>query len=71
LVCGTYDLTRSYRKLAFVAYDAGDCPGDGFQLLECAGKAGDEGLRGLRGERGDKGERGEPSPMIGVGRSIA
>jgi hypothetical protein len=40
--------------------DPGPCPGDGWQLIASAGRAGKLGPRGERGESGPRGERGLP-----------
>jgi hypothetical protein len=47
---------------AFIARwdDPGPCPGDGWQLIASAGRAGKLGPKGERGESGPRGERGLP-----------
>jgi hypothetical protein len=66
-VRGTYRDGEAYRQLDIVAlnggsfiaraHDPGPCPGDGWQLIASAGRA---GKLGPKGERGEKGERGLP-----------
>jgi hypothetical protein len=67
-VRGTYEPGERYIRLdvvalngsAFIARldDPGDCPGDGWQLIASAGRAGKPGPKGERGEPGPRGERG-------------
>jgi len=69
-VRGTYRDGEAYRQLDIVALngssfiarhdDPGPCPGDGWQLIASAGRAGKPGIRGERGEPGPRGERGLP-----------
>jgi hypothetical protein len=68
-VRGTYDRTEDYRALDIVMLNgssfiarhdgAGDCPGEGWQVLALVGKRGEPGQAGAKGPRGEKGERGE------------
>jgi hypothetical protein len=69
-VCGTYREGETYSFLNIVALggssfvaradDPGPCPGDGWQLIASAGRAGKPGPMGERGEPGPCGERGLP-----------
>jgi hypothetical protein len=69
-ICGTYREGETYNYLDIVAMggssfvaradDPGPCPGDGWQLVASAGKAGKPGPKGERGESGPRGERGPP-----------
>jgi hypothetical protein len=81
-VRGTWSEAETYAALDIVALggsgfiarrDApGPCPGDGWQLIASAGRAGIKGPAGERGERGEPGARGLPgasAPLI-VGWSI-
>jgi hypothetical protein len=73
-VCGTYREGETYKYLDIVslggssfvarADDAGPCPGDGWQLIASAGRAGKQGPKGECGEPGPRGERGPPAPTI-------
>jgi hypothetical protein len=76
-VCGTYRENETYGFLNIVALngssfiartdDPGECPGDGWQLIASAGRAGKPGLKGERGQPGARGERGlpgQPGPTI-------
>jgi hypothetical protein len=66
-VCGTYRAGETYKYLNIVALnggsfiaradDPGPCPGDGWQLLVSASRA---GKLGPKGERGESGRRGLP-----------
>jgi hypothetical protein len=68
-VRGTYDRTEDYRALDIVMLNgssfiarhdaAGDCPGEGWQVLALVGKRGEPGQPGAKGPRGERGERGE------------
>jgi hypothetical protein len=70
-VCGTYREEDTYSFLnivalggsAFVARcdNPGECPGDGWQLIASAGRAGKPGPKGESGEPGPRGERGLPA----------
>jgi hypothetical protein len=73
-VCGTYREGETYKYLDIVALnggsfvaradDPGPCPGDGWQLIASAGRAGKPGPNGERGEPGLHGERGPPGLNI-------
>jgi hypothetical protein len=73
-VCGTYNHSETYKYLDIVALnggsfiaranDPGPCPGDGWQLLVSAGRAGKPGPKGERGEPGPRGERGLAGPTV-------
>jgi hypothetical protein len=73
-VCGTYHDSETYKYLSIVALNGsafvakcdspGECPGDGWQLIASAGRAGKPGPMGERGESGPRGERGLPSLNI-------
>jgi hypothetical protein len=73
-VCGTYSEGETYSFLNIVALggssfvaradDPGPCPGDGWQLIASAGRAGKPGPMGERGEPGLRGERGPPGLNI-------
>jgi hypothetical protein len=73
-VCGTYREGETYKYLEIVALggssfvaradDPGPCPGDGWQLLASAGRAGKPGPKGERGEPGPRGERGPAGPAV-------
>jgi hypothetical protein len=70
LVRGTFDPVQNYSALNIVAMngsafiarcdDPGECPGDGWQLIASAGRAGKPGPKGESGEPGPRGERGLP-----------
>ena len=67
---GTFDSVQNYNALNIVALngsafiarcdDPGECPGDGWQLIASAGRAGKPGPTGESGEPGPRGERGLP-----------
>jgi hypothetical protein len=69
-VCGTYREGETYKHLDIVALggssfvaradNPGPCPGDGWQLIVSAGRAGKPGPKGEDGEPGPQGERGLP-----------
>jgi hypothetical protein len=69
-VCGTYREGEIYNYLDIVALNGSafiarrdnpnECPGDGWQLIASAGRAGKLGPKGERGESGPRGERGLP-----------
>jgi hypothetical protein len=73
-VCGTYREGETYKYLDIVALnggsfiaradDPGPCPGDGWQPLVSAGRAGKPGPKGERGEPGPRGERGLPGQAV-------
>jgi hypothetical protein len=73
-VCGTYREGETYEYLDIVALggssfvaradDPGLCPGDGWQLIASAGRAGKPGPKGESGEPGPPGERGLPGQTI-------
>jgi hypothetical protein len=73
-VCGTYREGETYKYLDIVALnggsfisradDPGPCPGDGWQLIASAGRAGKPGIKGERGEPGLRGACGPPGLNI-------
>jgi hypothetical protein len=76
-VRGTFSDGESYAALDIVALSGssfmarreapGPCPGEGWQLIASAGKAGIKGPAGERGDRGEAGPRGVPgasAPLI-------
>ncbi|UEM11961.1 hypothetical protein J4G43_047230 [Bradyrhizobium barranii subsp. barranii] len=74
LVCGTYREGEAYKFLNIVALngsafaarcdDPGPCPGDGWQLIASAGRAGKPGPKGERGEPGPRGLPGANAAAI-------
>jgi hypothetical protein len=73
-VCGTYREGETFSYLDIVALngsafiarwdDPGQCPGDGWQLLVSAGRAGKPGPKGERGDPGPRGLPGQVGPTI-------
>ncbi len=74
LICGTYREGETYKFLNIVALngssfvargdDPGPCPGDGWQLIASAGRAGKPGPKGERGEPGPRGLPGANAAAI-------
>jgi hypothetical protein len=73
-VCGTYREGETFSYLDIVALngssfiarwdDPGPCPGDGWQLIASAGRAGKPGPKGEIGEPGPRGLPGQAGPKI-------
>ena len=73
-ICGTYREGENYKYLDIVALggssfiarcdDPGECPGDGWQLIASAGRAGRPGPKGECGDPGPRGERGPAGPSV-------